>query len=252
VGKTHCRIGQDCSVSVHPHERGEDSETLASIAGPAGSPPRAWGRPQRGRREQFYRRFTPTSVGKTYRRALAASVSSVHPHERGEDSRGCPKAKWARGSPPRAWGRLNSALIPTRNRRFTPTSVGKTLASSLALAASSVHPHERGEDEPFTLSMRITVGSPPRAWGRPELTPPRDHKIRFTPTSVGKTGECYQSATFCPVHPHERGEDSACVLAYRPVFGSPPRAWGRLELERLHGWPVRFTPTSVGKTSSHS
>ena len=52
----------------------------------------------------------------------------------------------ARETPPRAWGRLEEKKFYNPNFRNTPTSVGKTLESPLAIAGDEKHPHERGED----------------------------------------------------------------------------------------------------------
>ena len=93
------RAGRD-----HPHVRGEDGELGAARAGVRGSPPRAWGGPQRGRRPQPRQRITPTCVGRTRQRSYQGRRSLDHPHVRGEDGRSRVEIGAKAGSPPRAWG----------------------------------------------------------------------------------------------------------------------------------------------------
>ena len=46
-----------------------------------------------------------------------------------------------------------------------------------------------------------------------------------------------------------RGEDWECWNLGGPAVGSPPHAWGRLEMIPLSHEMIRFTPTCVGKTA---
>ena len=92
--------------------------------------------------------------------------------------------------------------------RFTPTRVGKTGGSLLAMAGQSVHPHAGGENifaSPISSGLN---GSPPRGWGKLEVVYHAVELGRFTPTRVGKTGALFASFTV--------------------GFGSPPRGWGKL------------------------
>jgi len=147
-GRRPLALRTDDLRAVHPHVRGEDDRLQLSFArvirftptcvgktilvsAPAtstnGSPPRAW-----GRLLQFY---------------WMRLTISVHPHVRGEDScmlqgaagvwrftptcvgktrRAVEPIRFARGSPPRAWGRRPVAFRHGSN--------------------PAVHPHVRGED----------------------------------------------------------------------------------------------------------
>src|SRR5579883_989948 len=49
------------------------------------------------------------------------------------------------------------------------------------------------------------------------------------------------------VHPHARGEGAYCSTINRSFRGSPPRTWGRLFRPKHVCFPLRFTPTHVGK-----
>ena len=174
--------------------------------------------------------------------------STVHPHERGEDGKFLSQAQKGYGSPPRAWGRRPRPAWVRVRVRFTPTSVGKTSMCWPASVMTTVHPHERGEDGFGRVSCMTCIGSPPRAWGRLHGQQHHTQGSRFTPTSVGKTEVLGGHGGTPTVHPHERGEDTACRFDLGCCVGSPPRAWGRLQRGRARTDDVRFTPTSVGKT----
>jgi len=138
-------------------------------------------------------RFTPTCVGKTGWEPAARGALGVHPHVRGEDS--------------------TSDQAGAEGQRFTPTCVGKT------------------SNPPATCCAK-SVGSPPRAWGRPRRHVGQVADDRFTPTCVGKT-----------LPARGRG---GCLPR-----GSPPRAWGRQHVAGGIADGLRFTPTCVGKTVAH-
>src|SRR5579862_944724 len=175
------------SHPVHPHTRGEDILFRWRRRNVSGSPPHAWGRPMAAAASRFQIRFTPTRVGKTHAARRRLWPQTVHPHTRGEDFfagiGGWPHA----GSPPHAWGRLESFRRAWRARRFTPTRVGKTYPIGFAFALMSVHPHTRGEDPVKPWLRRGHHGSPPHAWGRRPERQVGSRCKRFTPTRVGKT-----------------------------------------------------------------
>ncbi len=75
-----------------------------------------------------------------------------------------------------------------------------------------------------------------------------DNLLRFTPTCVGKTEGRPLLSHWSAVHPHMRGEDGWVRWRVVLLDGSPPHAWGRLELLDTVALLVRFTPTCVGKT----
>ena len=127
VGTTFGRRPWGTCWAVHPHARGDDSGITAIDDTFRGSPPRAWGRRLRPGGTQRDRRFTPTRVGTTCLMAYYGSRGSVHPHARGDDVTESVASTTARGSPPRAWGRLVQAFPFIPSLRFTPTRVGTTL-----------------------------------------------------------------------------------------------------------------------------
>ncbi len=221
---------------------------MACKSPPDGSPPRVWGRPAAFALVTRSLRFTPTRVGKTPGARRRAGFALVHPHACGEDAVGRCAVGSPGGSPPRVWGRHDVAEQPAAETRFTPTRVGKTRWPPTWHGSTSVHPHACGEDSANPARSSVARGSPPRVWGRLNLTRPGLRHPWFTPTRVGKTGWPGVARTGAVVHPHACGEDALGICGYEPWAGSPPRVWGR----RLRWGKVyevhRFTPTRVGKT----
>src|SRR5690606_19136678 len=110
-----------------------------------GSPPRAWGRLERGQAREHRARFTPTRVGTASRAARRWACTAVHPHARGDGAVLAALVPRVGGSPPRAWGRLRAELGGRLDGRFTPTRVGTATRGSCRLGAYPVHPHARGD-----------------------------------------------------------------------------------------------------------
>ena len=75
-----------------------------------------------------------------------AVINKKHPHGRGEDAAGPGFPHRALETPPRAWGRQEFSLMSRRPGRNTPTGVGKTWNSEVAMPEKEKHPHGRGED----------------------------------------------------------------------------------------------------------
>ncbi len=171
------------------------------------TPPRAWGRHQRHRREPENRRNTPTGVGKTHRDGHQSRAKRKHPHGRGEDPTTRPCTNCARETPPRAWGRLPKSGGGGAMRRNTPTGVGKTAGCERADLRGQKHPHGRGEDRPGRRPVSLRSETPPRAWGRRVSGVCAESELRNTPTGVGKTRQVTKHLAAIRKHPHGRGED---------------------------------------------
>ena len=171
-----------------------------------GSPPRAWGRPVDFGRLGARTRFTPTCVGTACRPTVALGGFAVHPHVRGDGTGKAAVMEGFSGSPPRAWGRPNSACPGADVLRFTPTCVGTARPPELRLDRQTVHPHVRGDGAYAAAYASDAAGSPPRAWGRQMEIGSGLHEMRFTPTCVGtaRANRCRQSRA--TVHPHVRGD----------------------------------------------
>ena len=96
----------------------------------------------------------------------------------------------------------------------------------------------------------MSCGSPPRAWGGHHVIADHHHRVRLTPTCVGRTSRTAVSVSGVAAHPHVRGEDPACSAVYRADTGSPPRAWGGPSRIQEAFVKARLTPTCVGRTQS--
>ena len=149
-------------------------------------------------------------MGKTVVDEIDRFASTVHPHACGEDLFKVSSLVLINGSPPRVWGRLAHSLH--------------------SFWSSPVHPHACGEDSLHPADIPLSIGSPPRVWGRRPAVLHSGHKIRFTPTRVGKTRDGNSTTAFLSVHPHACGEDSRCKMGFIYLDGSPPRVWGRRNL----------------------
>ena len=155
---------------------------------------------------------------------------AVHPHPRGEALVCLIPDNHAAGSPPPAWGSPHSGTFGCLAFRFTPTRVGKPVADVLRPHQLAVHPHPRGEASSRRHTRFTTYGSPPPAWGSPAIWNINVYRTRFTPTRVGKPGPRSAPITAPSVHPHPRGEAVTRSAVDPKRNGSPPPAWGSLEL----------------------
>ncbi len=152
------------------------------------------------------------------------------------------------GNTPRAWGRLNKESAGRKERRNTPTGVGKTDSIPSLWRPPWKHPHGRGEDISPGWGSQIKAETPPRAWGRPGRQEPRAATWRNTPTGVGKTLNSMQTGWYPQKHPHGRGEDELTSLDGEQTVETPPRAWGRPRGRAVMAGQPGNTPTGVGKT----
>ncbi len=189
-------------------------------------------------------------MGRTVRRSSPCIPASAHPHGRGEDPTRIRASVRSAGSPPRAWGGLATSRSTATPSRLTPTGVGRTSRAGTPAWSWPAHPHGRGEDLSDSASVPVEDGSPPRAWGGLAGDQQVRDAPRLTPTGVGRTSARPQRAAGTAAHPHGRGEDTWCWLAYRPMTGSPPRAWGGREVPAGPAAAGRLTPTGVGRTNA--
>ncbi len=180
----------DYAKRFTPTSVGTTLELGSHLLSQLGSPPRAWGQrmsPTVGG-NNFW--FTPTSVGTTqcWRREFFLS-------------HGSPPRAWGQrtvtdfvhsnysGSPPRAWGQPHAVLGDDGAMSVTPTSVGTTLESQVAVTLwRTVHPHERGDNYLFKANLLIFASVHPHERGdNVSLCGVNVERARFTPTSVGTT-----------------------------------------------------------------
>ena len=234
-------------MKVHPHRCGETQGFTQPGFMPGGSPPQVWGNPTCNHLALARARFTPTGVGKPWRRVIAFGIDQVHPHRCGETFDGDASRIRDQGSPPQVWGNHLCNHAPYAKYGFTPTGVGKPVRNWTRDHGFEVHPHRCGETIATAAMPHLTNGSPPQVWGNPGWLTLAQKTHRFTPTGVGKPFSVRHCDGSAEVHPHRCGETIATHPADRPHRGSPPQVWGnQFELKTRKEWK-RFTPTGVGK-----
>jgi len=113
-----------------------------------------------------------------------------------------------------------------------------TLSNRMA-AATTVHPHGRGENEVARVDLKSCFGSPPRAWGKFKLALALHLSTRFTPTGVGKTLLCSCTSHVDPVHPHGRGENLSILITTKIIPRFTPTGVGKIPILTF---PRRYTP----------
>ena len=192
--------------TVHPHVRGDGPRRMSLNASPTGSPPRAWGRRVQAPSPLPFLRFTPTCVGTALNLGSRHSIDTVHPHVRGDGPHISHQDRAHNGSPPRAWGRRCPVGLDEVSHRFTPTCVGTAVAWARTFIVASVHPHVRGDGVLSSRRPSMSIGSPPRAWGRRRGGRSPRQCRRFTPTCVGTATRITPSTVKRTVHPHVRGD----------------------------------------------
>ena len=187
VGNTKPGTCESRSRSVHPHVRGEHSESRARTTRPYGPSPRAWG--TRARSQVLRRPYwsIPTCVGNTATFQTVTDRETVHPHVRGEHATDTYQQKIYTGPSPRAWGTPCRGRCGSRAQRSIPTCVGNTDPRCPALRARAVHPHVRGEHSSFASRAQYPAGPSPRAWGTHLGLRLPQPGARSIPTCVGNT-----------------------------------------------------------------
>ena len=125
--------------------RGEYSLVPNLIVLVTGSPPHAWGIPEKNKSGKAFVGITPICVGNTHNASEELLHLEDHPHMRGEYITISSTIDFSIGSPPHAWGIHFPALFFSDFIRITPTCVGNTIT----VVAGGI----------------LTMGSPPHAWG---------------------------------------------------------------------------------------
>ena len=165
VGNTNYVLGRTFAGTVHPHACGEHGRGAQSIVAHFGSSPRMWRTLDNGLDDFPAFRFIPTHVGNTLHTDQFVCHASVHPHACGEHILPIGVASQYRGSSPRMWGTLQTAIHRPTNQRFIPTHVGNTFHPRVPGHRLSVHPHACGEHPFLSFLFLYNTGSSPRMWG---------------------------------------------------------------------------------------
>ena len=146
------------------------------------------------------------------------------------------------------WGKLCVGHSQRPRIRSTPTRVGKTRPSNIALRKVAVHPHACGENASGVITIQDVHGPPPRVWGKLDIPGTPAVGKRSTPTRVGKTLSPPPRRDDHSVHPHACGENRSPTGQARCLGGPPPRVWGKPANQNGVSHTRRSTPTRVGKT----
>ncbi len=249
VGKTSQKIQPIIYFADHPHGRGENCPSCATVGLKTGPSPRAWGKRGHHSREGSVAGTIPTGVGKTCHSSKTTRTLSDHPHGRGENFQCDTVTIQSSGPSPRAWGKHIPRPIENLIRGTIPTGVGKTGPRSSSPLVNPDHPHGRGENLIPRIPYRLRPGPSPRAWGKHTVPTKPVTPKRTIPTGVGKTRALGFGYCGNWDHPHGRGENDF-VPSQAPVIGGPsPRAWGKQSLTIQIRKRSGTIPTGVGKTS---
>ena len=150
---------------------------------------------------------------------------------------------------PHACGAMPGPRVVADGQRITATRVGLGVPFSITDLDPADHPHACGAWARGRRS-RLSLGSPPRVWGRVDQQPTAQNEMRITPTRVGLGGLGSSLAFPGADHPHACGAGPRARLMASCQFGSPPRVWGREESCAVGDSFRRITPTRVGPGSS--
>ena len=155
--------------SVHPHLRGAYFLFVLIESKVSGSSPHTWGIRRARQAYIDQRRFIPTYVGHTRCAKRRWPGGPVHPHIRGAYISPRHSAERLSGSSPHTWGIRRYDAPDQQARRFIPTYVGHTCATSRNLRNTSVHPHIRGAYVGGGDAGGVRLGSSPHTWGIPAV-----------------------------------------------------------------------------------
>ena len=225
TGRSTCR---PAGCWAHPRVRGDDPDVIRVEDVISGSPPRARGRPRRGRELELDVRLTPACAGTTQSTPPRRASSQAHPRVRGDDSGRICSSAVARGSPPRARGRPPDPPTSLRPGGLTPACAGTTRPARALPCGRWAHPRVRGDDG---RKLARHEGS---SW--------------LTPACAGTTLRAATESTAVSAHPRVRGDDQRLGLTILAVTGSPPRARGRPRTLTLTTGSTGLTPACAGTT----
>ena len=165
AGNTPRRTATHTAQSVHPRVRGEHVLEPTSLAGAAGSSPRARGTPAPCLLAQERRWFIPACAGNTVDEALPRLRDKVHPRVRGEHASSRMAYPSSIGSCPRARGTPRVRPNGAPGLRFIPACAGNTRSENSDAYRGTVHPRVRGEHLLVNSRTSLASGSSPRARG---------------------------------------------------------------------------------------
>ena len=169
----------------HPRVRGDRYIVVAAPDPTTGSPPRARGPRNAGRRRCAGRGITPACAGTAVRQLVHRAPIRDHPRVRGDRANARQQAKPREGSPPRARGPYGPAEAICSWSGITPACAGTARWRCRRWRPGWDHPRVRGDRPDVHLHRFRHWGSPPRARG--PLVPrfPRARLDGITPACAG-------------------------------------------------------------------
>ena len=135
VGKSRRTIPDDCPDWDHPHPCGEKNSTFLLPRFALGSPPPMWGKGIAKITISAGEGITPTHVGKSETVPSPLLAARDHPHPCGEKLTMYNHNCRAIGSPPPMWGKDYWTIDSVNWEGITPTHVGKSYKTMLAIMA---------------------------------------------------------------------------------------------------------------------
>ncbi len=174
-------------AAVHPRRRGEHRKFSNTTSAGRGSSPQARGTPSAPSTKDTPSRFIPAGAGNTFRSAVAASPSPVHPRRRGEHSGIEISLLAAGGSSPQARGTRPGGCPACSCRRFIPAGAGNTDPECSGRRLRTVHPRRRGEHFSARAKGWGNSGSSPQARGTPPWRAAPGARYGFIPAGAGNT-----------------------------------------------------------------
>ena len=186
AGKSQNSCFQNRSTWDHPRVRGEKVDAISALVKETG--------------------ITPACAGKSSAHRYAALLTRDHPRVRGEKALPPCLGSAPSGSPPRARGKVKTALHVGRRDGITPACAGKSGTSSDTHKRFKDHPRVRGEKMPRRHLIAVAIGSPPRARGKEVLTAAMQNDSRITPACAGKSSAHAEIIAIMIYHPRVCGE----------------------------------------------
>jgi len=132
-------------------------------------------------------RFIPARAGNTLLVANQYGLSPVHPRASGEHYQRRYLSDRARGSSPRERGTQHPYHDADALRRFIPARAGNTMALTIGMMESPVHPRASGEHDIAGSVDHDNGGSSPRERGTPLAASHPSEIARFIPARAGNT-----------------------------------------------------------------
>ena len=171
----------------HPRVCGEKSGQGFGRLVKRGSPPRMRGKASIGPPTSFCMGITPAYAGKSHSQSSSSIHTRDHPRVCGEKMNRREMTAKRPGSPPRMRGKGLHVQNAAQNVGITPAYAGKSTPDHAGCLDQWDHPRVCGEKSRFTLSVKITRGSPPRMRGKDSLNKTVPEDAGITPAYAGKS-----------------------------------------------------------------